>query len=305
MRAFAAFFGLILAGLAGMATLSWPAWLLLAPHFSFPFHRIAARIGMLIVLIGFVLIARRMRLADRVSLGYALPWRGFARESGLGLLLGIATMLPVVAAMFLLQLRSARPDLSLDLATLARIALQGLTSGIVVALIEETFLRGAMHTGIRRESSATTTILLTSLVFAALHFIGRYHINAAAVGPGSGIALLAGTFAQLGDPLRIADAFICLFAVGVVLGMVREITGNIAACIGLHAGWVWIITFVRETSRPDDAQPLRWLLSQFDGVVGWLVLAWTIVLGLWLRRFYQRRRHLSGSRHDKSASLPS
>lgn len=289
MRAFAAFFALILLGLAGIAALSYPAWLLLSPHFDFPFHRIASRIGMFIVLIGFVLVARRLELADRRSLGYGLPFRKFMGECGLGLLLGVATMLPVIAAMFLLQLRVLRPDVSFAFGTLARIALQGIISGIAVSLIEETFLRGAMHSGIRREASVLTTIMLTSLVFAALHFIGRYHIDAANVGPSSGLDMLAGTFAQLQDPLRIADAFICLCGVGVLLGMVREITGNIAACIGLHAGWVWIITFVRETSQPDEHQPLAWLLSRFDGVVGWLVLGWIVVLGLWLWRFYQRR----------------
>lgn len=287
MRAFGAFFGLILLGLAGIAAFSYPAWLLLSPHFDFPFHRIASRIGMLIVLIGFVFVARRMRLADRVSLGYGLPAAAFLRESLLGLCIGVATMLPIVAVMVLMQLRIVRPDVSLDLATLARIALQGITSGIAVALIEETFLRGAMQTGIRRESGPRLAIALTALVFAALHFIGRYHIDAAAVGAGSGLEMLAGTFVQLSDPLRIADAFLCLFAVGVLLGMVRELTGNIAACLGLHAGWVWVITFVRETSQPNADHALVWLLSTFDGVVGWLMLGWTVVMGLWLRSHYR------------------
>jgi len=77
--------------------------------------------------------------------------------------------------------------------------------------------------------------------------------------------------------------------VGALLGMVRQITGNIAACIGLHAGWVWVITWLRETSAPNDAQPWRMLLSQFDGVVGWLVAAWTLVIGFALHAFYVRR----------------
>lgn len=296
MRAFAAFFGLILLGLAGMAALSYPAWLLLSPHFDFPFHRIAARIGMLILLVGFVAVARRMQVADRSSLGFGLRRGPFLRESLLALLLGVATMLPAVIAMALMQLRIAKPDFTLTLAALAGIGAQGLIRGIAVSLIEETFLRGAMHSAMRREVSATTTILLTSLVFAALHFIGRYHIAAADVNAGSGLDMLAGTFAQLGDPLKIADAFLCLFGVGLLLGLVREITGNVAACIGLHAGWVWVITFVSETSARNDAHPLAWLLSSFDGVVGWLVLGWTVVLGLWLRGFYSRRSARGGLR---------
>ncbi len=87
----------------------------------------------------------------------------------------------------------------------------------------------------------------------------------------------------------MADAYICLFVVGVVLATVRMRTGNIAASLGLHAGWVWVITFVRETSVADPANPLHGLLSHFDGVVGWLVCGWTVLVGLVLNRFYRSR----------------
>lgn len=290
MRAFAIFLGLILAGLAALALFAYPAWLLLHPHFDFPFHRIAGRIGMLALLIGFVLVARRLRVADRASLGYGLPRRDFFRALLQALALGVAMMLPVVALMALLGLRSWRPDLSINALSLGKIALQGLATGLTVAFIEETFLRGAMFTAIQRESGARATIILTALVYSATHFFARYHIDAEAVSAGSGLDLLVGTLHTFADPLAIADAFLCLFAVGVVLGMVRAATGNIAACIGLHAGWVWIITFIRETSQPNREGTLGFLVSQFDGVVGWLLLAWTIVMGFALHRFYATQR---------------
>jgi hypothetical protein len=60
--------------------------------------------------------------------------------------------------------------------------------------------------------------------------------------------------------------------------------------MGLHAGWVWVIAFMREGQQPNDTHPLRFLVSQFDGVVGWLVLAWTILIGVVIYNFYARRR---------------
>ena len=36
--------------------------------------------------------------------------------------------------------------------------------------------------------------------------------------------------------------------------------------------------------------PLRFLLSQFDGFVGWLVLAWTTLMGFGLWWFYRARQ---------------
>jgi membrane protease YdiL (CAAX protease family) len=289
MRAFASFFGLILAGLAALAVFGYPAWLLLHPHFDFPFHRIAERIGMLALLVGFLIVARRMGLADRASLGYGVPRRRFVREMLIGLALGVATMLVVVGIMAVLGLRDWKQAAALGAADFAKLALQSLSSGLAVAFIEETFLRGAMFTGIERESGTRAAILLTAVVYSATHFFARYHIPPDQVTWWSGMDLLAGTLQSFAHPLGIADAFICLFAVGVVLGAIRALTGNIAACVGLHAGWVWVMLFVRGTSDPVETQPLSFLLSQFDGFVGWLVCGWTVLIGLGLHRYYSRR----------------
>ena len=288
MRAFGWFVGLILLALAAMAVFSYPAWQLLQPHFGFPFHRVADRIGMLALALGFVLTARRLRVADRVSLGYGVPPGVFAREALLGFGLGVGSMALIVAIMVLLDLRSWRlpaPGASVLLHT----AGSGLLRGIAVALIEESFLRGAMFSGIARESGTRLAVILTSLVYAVTHFVGRYHIAAADVSWHSGLDMLAGALQSFAHPLAIADAFLCLAAVGVVLGLVRTLTGHIGACLGLHAAWVWVIAFVRETSAPNPAAPLSFLLSRFDGVVGWLVLAWTIIVGALLYRLYSRR----------------
>jgi len=101
--------------------------------------------------------------------------------------------------------------------------------------------------------------------------------------------LLAGTLNKFADPLAIADAFLCLFAVGVLLAIIRAKTGNIAACVGLHAGWVWVMLAAHELTKPVRDQPLSFLLSQFDGFVGWLVFAWTVLMGVFLVRFYAKR----------------
>jgi hypothetical protein len=289
MRAFAWFFGLLLLALAVMAALTYPVWQLLQPLFGFPFHRVADRLGMVTLAIGFVLVARRLRLADRASLGFGLPPRRFLREAGLAFAIGVLLMGLIVVIMLAAHLRLPRPGLTLNWMTFGKLALEGLLRGIAVALIEETFLRGAMWTGIARESGAVAATVLTALIYALTHFVTKYHIPADQIGWHSGIDMLAGSFGAFAHPLDIADAYICLFAVGVVLATVRWRTGNIAASLGLHAGWIWVITFVRETSVADLSNPLHVLLSQFDGVVGWLVCGWTILVGIGLNRFYAAR----------------
>jgi membrane protease YdiL (CAAX protease family) len=289
MRAFAWFLLLFAVALGVVAVGTYPAWLLLHPHFDFPFHRIGERLGMLALLVGFLLVAQRLGLADRASLGYGAPRRLFVREMLVGLGLGTATMLAVVAAMSALGLLDWSRAASMSAAAVAQLVVARLLSGLAVAFIEETFVRGAMYTAIARESGAGTAVLLTALLYAATHFFGKVHIAPEDVTPWSGVALLGQSLQAFAHFGGILDAFLALTAVGAVLALVREASGNIAACLGLHAGWVWVMLVVHELTAPRRDAALGFLLSRFDGFVGRLVLGWTLILAVPIWRFYQRR----------------
>jgi hypothetical protein len=69
LRAFAWFIAMFVIGFAAIAALSYPAWLLLHPYFSFPFHRVGERIGMIALLAAFLVLAPRLKVRDRASLG--------------------------------------------------------------------------------------------------------------------------------------------------------------------------------------------------------------------------------------------
>ncbi len=286
MRSFAIFLGLIALALAGIAFLAYPVWLMLPADAGFKFHRVASRVAMLTFLVGFILVARRLKVADRVSLGFALPAGAFFREAAKGWLLGVVLMAPVVATMVLLDMRIWKPSASIDALSLVKLVALGIVSGVAVALIEEVFMRGVMHSAIARESGTAAAIVLVSLVYAATHFFSRVRIPSEQVNSGSGIDMLAGVLAQ---PVPILDAFLCLTAVSVLLGMVRALTGDIAACVGLHAGWVAVILIVRGSSVRNPEGPATWMLSDYDGFIGWMVLAWILVIGFALYRWYGRK----------------
>src|ERR1700733_14151741 len=207
MRTFLWFLGLLVAGFAAMALFSYPAWLLLHPYFSFPFHRIAARIGMLALAIGFISIARRLGLSDRASLGYGVTRSVFLREFALAFALGVVLMLAVVAIMLSMGLRTWQNGVDLHAFAVARLVVQALLSALTVAAIEETFLRGAMFSGIARESGAPLAIVLSALIYAATHFIARYHIPAEQVEFTSGFGMVTGSLQAFAEPFAIADAF--------------------------------------------------------------------------------------------------
>jgi membrane protease YdiL (CAAX protease family) len=305
VRAFGCFLGLLLTGFGAMAAFAYPAWAWLHPHFGFPFHRVGERIGMLALALGLGLAARPLGLTERADFGFGIPRRRFLAEMSIALALGVVSMVLVVGLMTALGLLDWSAAEGRGAADLAKIAAAGLASALAVAFVEETFLRGAMQGAIERESGPRAAVLLTAVVYAATHFFASHRIPDAQVTAWSGVALVTGTLELFSRPAGIADAFLCLFAVGVVLGAVRAATGNIAACVGLHAGWVWVMLTVHGTTQPLRSAPLGFLLSRFDGFTGWLVLAWTIPVGLVLQRFYAGRGAgggPSGSAKGASAS---
>jgi membrane protease YdiL (CAAX protease family) len=277
MRAFLAFILLMAVALVAGALLAYPVHELgQALDADWPFHRVASRVAMLMLLVGFLLLVRRLRLADRVSLGYGLERPKWLRLATLSLLIGAVSMLPVVAVLLALGIRTPVPEMNAT--AVAGVLFSGLLSGIVVAFVEETFLRGAMFTAIERESGATAAIGLTAVVYAALHFLNRVRIPADQVNAGSGFDLLAGTLDTLANPMAIVDSFLALFAVGVLLALVRARTGSVAACIGLHAGWVWVIAITRELTKRDPTSEWAHLVGSYDGVVGYFVFGWTVLM---------------------------
>jgi membrane protease YdiL (CAAX protease family) len=288
MRAF-----LILVLLMGLcfaagALLAYPAYLVVHPlNETWPFHRVAARLAMLLLLIALVVVLRRLQVRTRADWGFGVPRAQFLRSLFVALLLGIVSMLPIACLLLGLEVRELKssPDLA---GLIPAIVGRALLAGLVVAFTEEALLRGAMFSAIARESGERIAIGLTALLYSALHFLSRVRIAPEDVGWDSGLTLLAGTFATFTQPLAIVDSFLALAAVGVLLGMIRAHTGHIAACIGLHAGWVAVIAVLREVSVRTAHSPRAYLVGDYDGVVGWLVLAWSVIIaaGYW---YFARR----------------
>jgi uncharacterized protein len=92
--------------------------------------------------------------------------------------------------------------------------------------------------------------------------------------------VLAKLLEKYAAPLTLFDSLLALFAVGVLLALVRLRTRSIAACIGLHASWVCTIAFVREISLVRNDAPAGWLVGSYDGVIGWGAVGWIAVMAL-------------------------
>jgi membrane protease YdiL (CAAX protease family) len=288
MRALGYFTGIFATALGLVAIATMPAWQLVNRFAHVPFHRVGNRIAMLGLAIGLYVVARKLGVSDRRSMGFGLPRDRFLRELLRGLALGILFMLPLAALMLALGIREFAGALTAG--GLLKLFLAGMGSGLAVAFIEESFLRGAMYSAVSRESGTALAVVSTSLLYAAVHFFARFRIADADVDAFSGIALLGGSLGEFARPLEIADAYLCLAGVGVLLALLRARTGSIAAGMGLHAGWVTVMLVVLRTTVVDPEAPRVMLLSQHDGFVGWLTLVWTAIAAVPLLAYYKRRQ---------------
>ncbi|MCG6861164.1 MAG: CPBP family intramembrane metalloprotease [Chromatiaceae bacterium] len=247
-------------------------------------HRIMGRLAQLFILLGLWPFLRALRLNNREALGYGVSPRRFLGSLLRGWLLGVAILLVLVSSLLLLEVRV--PDVAVDgwLPGLLNKSIQALVGGLLTSLLEETFFRGALYSSIRRNGSARSAILWSSFLFALLHFMKPHDLP-------EGVPLDWGGAWQMFTHVftgvfqwRHVDSMAALFLVGVFLAQVRERSGHIGWCIGLHAGWILVIQVVRYLTDGNQVSPNAWLAGDYDGVIGWLAAAWigVLALGLWM-----------------------
>jgi membrane protease YdiL (CAAX protease family) len=232
-----------------------------------------------------------LRPVQAVTLGFTGPWPRILRSAKTGQAAGLAQMCQAVVPLLLLEVREWNTRAPGSTSAWLLLVLKGLGSGIAVALIEETFFRGAMQGALQRIGAVRTALLAVPVLYAAVHFLGRAtsvpHDQVDAL---SGFVALGGFFSGFAAPMRILDAFVALWLVGVLLALVRWRWNNLAGCIGLHAGFVTVIAVFRRVTSPAADSPYSFLVGQFDGLLGLWVAALTAAACLVVWRI----RHTDG-----------
>ena len=286
MRAYLWFVGaIVLAGVLA-ACVAYPAFELTRPFAQFAFHRVASRIAMLLLILELVVVCRQLHLTRRGDFGYGLPWRRFIGRACSWGLIGVLTAALGAGFLLVAGLRVRDPQFVISAGSLVRIFLTGLSSGIAVALLEETTIRGLMHTAVEREAGPWAAALLTAPLFAVLHFFARVRIPADQVSWSSGFVLLSQSFAPLAHFGAVFDAFLSWVIVGLILSMTRILTGNIAIALGLHAGWVIVLRMLQQSTISGGSAAGSMWVGRTDGLLGYWMVPWGVAIGalLWLTR---------------------
>jgi membrane protease YdiL (CAAX protease family) len=243
-------------------------------------HRVMGRLAQVFILIGLWPFLRATGLANRGALGYGVTRPEFLRALGRGWVAGLVILLFLALVLVALDVRT--PDLGDDgwLAGLGKKAVQALIGGLLIGLLEETFFRGALYTAIRRRNGMGSAVLWSAFLYALLHFMKPGTLPAGVPFDQAGAwRMFVETFTGVFQ-LKNLDSMAALLLVGVFLALVRERTGHIGWCVGLHAGWVFVIQVTRQLTDGNDTSPYAWLVGDYDGIIGWLAAAWIGLLTL-------------------------
>jgi membrane protease YdiL (CAAX protease family) len=293
MRETGLFFLFLFVCLIGAAVATVP--LMQTGWFDYSPQRVMGRLAQLFILIGLWPFLRWRGLATAQSLGWGVARARLARSLALGWVAGVAILLVLVAALLTLGVRVLDPSPERGAAWLATKALQALIAGLLIAVLEETFFRGALYAGIRRRNGLASAVAWSAALYALLHVMKPSGLPDGVAFDWAGAAQM---FLQVfGGVLQWShlDTLAALFLVGVFLALVRERSGHIGWCIGLHAGWVFVIQVTRRLTDDEAGARLAFLVGDYDGVIGWLAAAW---IGLLAAVFWRASALPRGARAD-------
>lgn len=275
---FLAFVLALLLALLLAAALAAPVQALIRPVKDAALHRVFTRLAEIGLFAGTWWLLRRLQAFDRRVMGYGSPTGVFLTRAAAGFASGLALMVLAVLPLFALDLRALRPGLGTVVELLLAHGPTALLAGVGVALVEETYFRGALQGGMTRRGATTAALTVVPVLYAAVHFLGEtVRIPTPEVHWWSGFVILRSFFSAFADPLAIWDAFLALVLVGVLLAIARFRTGDIGASIGLHAGFVTVIAFMRAVSLPVEGGRWGWLVGPYDGLLGLWIAGVTAV----------------------------
>lgn len=254
----------------------------LEPLAAKSFPRYVNRCLLLFALIGLVPLVRAAGLNSWAAIGLPREPRG-AGFAAWGFLFGLVSLCCVAMVALAAGARGIAEDRTVS-ACLGHGIKAGLTAALVAPL-EEIVFRGVVFGSLRQAVSWRAALVISSGVFAVLHFLQRAEAPLA-IGWSSGLAVLAGMMRGVCDLEEAMPALLNLFLVGAILALAYQRSGSLYFSIGLHAGWiVWLKSYGYLT----DAGPIGIGQTRFFGtnkmVNGWLAFILLNLVFLMIWRF--------------------
>ena len=248
-----------------------------------PFADFFDRSRILCLLILFPVLMKRANLWSWKRLGYLSPGVDHFKR---WFPIGIGMMIIVYLIDFSFGVLELRENWTFGY-QVQKIGL-GLIGALLIGFMEETFFRGFVFRTFYLAMRPAFAVVLSSLFFAYLHFKMADEVMAHI--PSSEIGIDDGLFAIWGSVTAFTTGFdgllfFNLTLVGVLLHLAFLYTRNLWACVGLHAGWVFVIqSFVKTMDEVKGAHPFFGTEKVADGYLVTLFLVGFIAVFLWLMK---------------------
>jgi len=257
----------------------WPA---LGPLARNPFSSFVLRSILGLALLGLWPLLRDCRMLSRRELGFAGAGRPL-RDVAAGFAIGFGSFTAAAALALLAGARA--PNLSHTGRQFLHSLGGAVITAIVVAIIEETIFRAALFGVLRKCFSFPLALLLSSAIYASVHFLQKA-APPAHIGWLSGLAMLPQMLRGPPDALPLVPTFFTLLVVGAILALAYQRTGTLFMSIGLHSGWVfWVKSYGFLTRQTPAAARAVWGGDRLiDGWVPLLILVGVLLLMLRSRR---------------------
>lgn len=242
-----------------------------------PFHRYLHRTSLVLALIGIFPVCQRLGFTHPSEVGLVNPRRAMDKML-FGLGLGTVSAAALIGLAILMGVRevSATPELPGALKRISAIV----GTAAVVAVLEETLFRGVVFAGLKKGWHWTLAMLMSSALFACLHYLGRPEPTQQ-VNWFTGLEMLPQLFRPLFNPAVLIPGCLNLTMVGCVLCLAAHRTGNLMLPIGLHAGWIISLKLGSWLTRPvTDAA--SWFCGSTRIVDGWAATLLLASLLIWL-----------------------
>lgn len=243
-----------------------------------PFRRVNERVVLVLVLLFLAPAYRLSELKGRADFGLCKR-ADWARLFGFGLVVAAASMLiPYVIG--LMAGVYAPVPLAPDWGAQVLKIVVGM---LLIGVIEEVVFRGFILNALRKSLGPAAAVLLSSALFAAVHFIKPAEPSAVDHWY-SGFLLLAHPFSAAGNTL--IPELSTLFCMGSVLATLSLWTRSVYLAVGLHAGWVWIMMLFRLFTENQG------VLSALYGPGEWISKGWVgpiMALFVWAATWFSRK----------------
>jgi CAAX protease family protein len=292
MRAIIVFFlFIVLAFLLG-AALAYPLKLLLDPALGLAYRKYLTYATLIS---GLIISGIYLQLYDLLSFkafGYSGKPFKFLNNIFNGFVYGLSIMLFIEIILILLDIHELDLTRSYTLTSTLQLLSKAIIVGLLIAFVEESIFRGALFTGLYKQTGAVIASFFSSLIYASVHFI-RYRDLPADTDIGwlTGFTMMPEIFRRFHE-WHIVDYFLTLFIFGVLLSLLRLKHKNIAACIGAHAGIVMLIKISDYVTNRTHSSNYDYLVSQYNSTFGWISFIVIFLFALFYFVKLQRKKLL-------------